>query len=538
MNASALSSRARSASLHLLAGWLALAAASDRLAAQTPTTVWELDLNGDDLTDVSRIRTEWVEFVGGGWAGSMIPITFSIDSLITGGGSGLLDPPAALTTNDLVTVDAGPGAAWVTRLNLYASGPWQPPSEPPPVFTKLPYVGVRVATPDGPHTAWIHTDDWRRFGYQPRPGEPIGVGSWPSPPPPLPNESLRYLSVDLDGSGIDFVVRVRDWTNDTTGLQGVSVGLTNRAVFRVLVTPGSLDGATVPFAWPPPDGTVIPVTAPAPAQWQTTPAAILILEERRNARGDVLLSVGPLAGRADTLVAVRSSQGPGWFRFNRDFRLIAQDFTGATCGEPPRQADETARQRFDLDGDGRIEYVTVTAERRAYHPLGGTWYGWRSKVLHPVGHVRRSGAGFAEGDFIACDAVTPDDWVSEAVTLRLEEGALDWGPQTTVYEEILGLQFENENGLHAAWLRPSDGESAYEPRPGTGLRAGEVPRSLWAGLSGQSIIVTWNVSLSQEVLESAGHLPPGDWERHPGVIRGRAVLPLEGASRFFRLAQP
>ncbi|MBE7504619.1 MAG: hypothetical protein HS113_30865 [Verrucomicrobiales bacterium] len=468
----------------------------------------------------------------------MIYERYYLDTLVAGGESALLDPPSRLAPNDLVTVDAGPGAAWVSRLDISLS-PGQPFSGPLPLFNKLPYVGVRVAAPDGTHTAWINVNDRRVFGYQSQPGEPIRVGSRPAPPPPLPHESLRYLSIDLDGGGIDFVVRVREWTNAVTGVEGVSAVLTNRADFSVLVTQGWLEGAAVSFAWPPPDGTVVPVTAPAPASWQTTPAHIIILEERRNAGGDLLLRAGPLAGVSDTLVAVRSSQARGWFRFNRDFKLIAQDFTGAACGEPPRQAYERTRQRFDLDGDGRIEYVTVTAERWAYDHMEGA-YGWRSQALHPVGHVRRSGAGFEKGDVIGCDAVTPADWVSEAVTLRLEEGALDsgWGPQTTVYDKILGLQFGNENGLHAAWLRPSDGESAYEPRPGTGLRAGEVPRSLWAGVSGQSIIVTWNASLSQEVLESAGHLSPGDWDRHPGVIRGRAVLPLEGASRYFRLAQP
>jgi hypothetical protein len=258
------------------------------------TVLWAHDFDGDGLPDVSHVEATWAELMGGGWPGRMVPIWFEGGLLVAGPGAALLDPPAALTTSDFVTLDPGPDGIWVAQLTLWKQ--FQATGGPaPPFWSEGPYVGVRFTAPDGPHLAWVNLGDAGDFGWQPTPGAPIRVGEKPAPPPPPEHESVRLVSIDLNGGGLDFVLRVRQWTNVVTGVTGTSAVLTNRAEFHVLVMPGEIAGEPVWFPWPLAEGVIPPTDPSPPASWRGAPTEVWLFAEQRDAQGKVLSRAGPLS---------------------------------------------------------------------------------------------------------------------------------------------------------------------------------------------------------------------------------------------------
>ena len=516
-----------------------------RLDAQT-TPLWTLDLNRDSLVDVSLSQDSVEECGPWGWNGKYVCVQWHRQSLLARGAGALLDCSQALRRNDEVSLHPTPGATWKSALTLYHDGyhGWGP------VFTNLPYVGLRLVAPDGPHLAWIRMDAaWRvsDFGWQPQPGEPIRVGDKPALPPPADGESFSLISADLDGGEIDCVLRVRWWTNLVSGASGLSAVLTNRTGLEVLSVPGFVEGTPVWFPWPVPEGGVIPTNPVKVASWRTPAAGVVLLEERRDAQGALSLRTGPLANRTDLVVAVRRADRPdiltGWLRFSCDFKLLGQGLCAAGCavGEPPPQPNEIGRTRWDLDGDERIEYVSISYQVRQYQPLGGYVSVTEWTTLVPLGQARiLGGAGLSANALIALEPAQPLRWLTNGVRLRLLSDTVPpvYPPETDAFDGYLGLRYETASGVHLAWLRPADNSYAFEPRPGRALPAGLVPKYLWAAIEEGEVVVSWNRTLSNHVLEATAGLPGGDWQAVTVPVRGRVALPLAEAARYFRLALP
>ncbi|CAG0991543.1 hypothetical protein ARNL5_03279, partial [Anaerolineae bacterium] len=154
------------------------------------TTVWARDFNGDGLSEVSRIEGTWIEYVGGGWPGRLVPITVQGAYLQAAAGAALWSPATPLTTNDRVSPTLSEGGYWFEIVSIWR----ELMGEPLPPFDPVgPYVGVRFVARDGQHAAWVNLDDPADFGWQPEPGAAIRVGDKPEPPP-APPEILKQPS--------------------------------------------------------------------------------------------------------------------------------------------------------------------------------------------------------------------------------------------------------------------------------------------------------------------------------------------------------
>jgi hypothetical protein len=519
---------------------LGLVLASQPLGADT-TTVWTLDLNHDGLTDVSRIRVSVVVFVPFPMGGGIYENHVNDSLLVTGGGA-LLDVLAPLTTNDVLSLNPGTGAHWEPSLLLYTTDGY-------PVFTNLPYVAVRFPAGDGTHLGWLKLSsawDLSDFGWQPEPDAPIRVGDKPSAPG-TEDESVRLIPADLDNGGIDFVLRVRAWTNRVSGIRGVSAVLTNRLGFEVLSLPGRVDGQPVWFPWPAREGLPIPTQPPAAASWQAPEGGVVLFEERRDAQEGVMMRTGPLADRGELVIGVRRRDAPdrlvGWLRYSDKFTFLGQDLRGPSycVGEPATLEREVTRERWDLNGDGPIEFVIVSCEDSMWSWVLGDTVENRWSTLFPLRQARLlSGAGLAPGTPISLAPVGSGQWVTNSVDLWFVATAFASGQVlgSNVFAGVLGLYFTMEDGIHLAWTRPEDGTSAFEPRPGVPLPAGVAPTSVGAAVEDGELVLYWNPSLSDHVLEATPSMPAPDWQSVNGQTPGRTVVPLAGDSRFFRLAAP
>jgi hypothetical protein len=341
---------------------------------------------------------------------------------------------------------------------------------------------------------------------------------------------------DLDGGGPDVVLRVRWWTNLTSGVTGVSAVLTNRAGFKALVVPrdesgaeGTVDGAPAWFPWPVPEEMLIPAHPPPPASWQGSPAAVVLFQETRDAQGQLLSSVGPLARQDAVQIAVRAAGSAGgrkgWVRFSRDFQLVGQDFSESPGGEPPPQPHESSRVHWDLNGDGWLDFVWVFCAHGSYDPLMGRFIGRSWTSLYPLRHSRILSRGLPVNAPISLTPAAPDEWQTGGVTLRYEAYFPMTEFESSEFPGLVGLRFEGDDGTHLAWLRPGDDKFAFEPRPGVPLPAGAVPRTLAAAKSDDELVLSWNRSLSGLVLESASKLEPAAWQPVPVETAGRRRCP-------------
>lgn len=522
--------------LSLLA--LGLGLGSPRLGADT-TIVWTLDLNHDGLTDVSRVRVSVVVFVPFPMGGGVYEDHINDSLLVTGGGA-LLDVPAPLTTNDVVSLNPAAGAHWESRLLLYTT-------DGDPVFTNLPYVAVRFPAGDGTHLGWIKLSnawDVSDFGWQPEPDAWLRVGDKP-PATPAEDESVRLIPSDLDGGGIDFVLRVREWTNRVSGIRGVSAVLTNRLGFEVLSLPGEVDGQPVWFPWPAREGLPIPTEPPAAASWQAPEAGVVLFEERRDAQEGFITRTGPLADRHELVIGVRRRDAPdrlvGWLRYSDEFTVLGQDLRGPSycVGEPATLDREVTRERWDMNGDGPIEFVMVSCEDSLWSWVLGDTVENRWSTLFPLRQARLlSGAGLAPGTPLSIAPAGTGQWVTNAGELRRVATAFASGQVlgSNVFAGVLGLCFSMEDGIHLAWTRPEDGTSAFEPRAGVPLPAGITPLSIGAAVRESELVVTWNRSLSSYALETTTSFEPPHWQRVSPTTPGRLVVTPIERSRFYRLA--
>ncbi len=507
------------------------------------TTVWLRDLDRDGVSEVSRVEGTWIEYIGGGWPGTMVPITVRGAYLQAAAGAALWSPATPLTTNDVLSPNATQGGYWLEQITL--SRQLMPTGEPMPPFEPVgPYVGVRFIAPDGQHVAWVNLQDPDDCGWQPEPGAAIRVGDRPAPPPAPENESSRLTQIDLNGGGLDFVLRTRWRTNVATGVTRTMVTLTNRAGFEVLVTPAEVATGTVWFPLSLTEGFFPPSLPAPPAVWRGAPATVLLFDEERDEEGNVLARAGPLAARLEVVVTVRdqtlSPACTGWIRISRNFEVLAHDLSGGTVGEPARQAYEDRRTRWDVNGDGQVDFVTVVNRQGQFDYLG-IWNGTAWTELVPLRHTR-----LLSGDYLTATAaitVVPVDgrsWSNIGMTLDRTPSPGDPDPSHYLSrsEGYLGLRLDIASGIHLAWFRPSDDSFAFEPRPATALFAGAVPESLWAFTNVGLLAVSWNAALTNQVIESTVRLDPPDWQAIGvgGQKPGRAVLPLEGDRRFFRLA--
>lgn len=512
---------------------LALGPASGQVKAQR-NVLQALDFNGDGLTDLRVVYEKQVFDHSVYWLFTYLEAQ---------GANRLLASRVRLSTNDLVTLDPGPGSAWQPRLDLWCT------AEYVPVFTNLPYVGVRFEAADGNHLGWLHVKGDREvsdYGWQPQPGQPIRVGDKPVAAPGS-DEWVQTTAVDLDGGGIDFVLRVRRWTNLVAGVVGTAALLTNRAGFEVLAVPGVVEGKAVWHPWPAPEGYLISPTPPSGVTWAWPTAGAVLLEERRSLEGALLERAGPLAGGQATTVVVRSGTGGGgWLEFGGDATLRAQYFEALprAVGEPPPQPGEFERLRWDLNQDGRVEFVHVRRAEEGYAPgPGGGGWSSRQEELHPIGLARTLGRpGLTANDTLTASAPTGRVWQSTNLLLSSDVTYPGGGGGSYRFAGLLGLRFESAAGVHLAWAS-RDGVCAFEPRPGVPVRVGVIPKSLGAVVSGNQLELFWNRSLTNHQLVSAASLDAPVWQPVPLESPGRAeqalaVVGESSASRFFRLVLP
>jgi hypothetical protein len=271
-----------------------------------------------------------------------------------------------------------------------------------------------------------------------------------------------------------------------------------------------------------------------------------LFAEQRDAQGKVLSRAGPLASQSEVEVTVmtqvQADRRTGWIRIGQGFGVLAQDFSNTTTGEPPRQAHESSRERWDINGDGQVDYVTVVCMDGRYDPFMG-WIGTTWADLLSLRHTQvLSGDGLPAGALITLEPSAPRSWSTSGVRLSRSSNQ-PWDPGqggdpsqgSTQYTGILGLRLETASGVHLAWMSPLDKSFGFEPRPRTPLYAGLVPESVGAFLNEGRCTVSWNGSLTNFVLESTPSLEPSDWRAVSVPTPGRAVLRLDAGARFFRL---
>lgn len=503
------------------------------------TTVWARDFNEDGIIEISRVQGTWIEYTGGGWPGTLVPITVQGAYLRASPGAALWSPTTPMASNDVLSPDMTQGGYWLEQISLWKQ--LMPSGEPMPPFELVgPYVGARFIAPDGQHAAWINLENPDDAGWQPEPGAALRVGDKPVPPPAPENESSRLTQIDLNGGGLDFVLRTRCWTNVASGMTGTTVTLTNRPGFKVLVSPTAVARQPAWFPFPVTEGFFPPTNPPSPASWQTPPITVLLFDEQRDKNGNILACVGPLARQPDIVVTVLdhnlSYTRTGWIRIRQDFEVIAHDLSSGTVGEPPRQTYEDQRERWDINGDGQVDFVTIQSKDGTYDHFMG-WIGTTWTDLLPLRHTQR-----LSGDYLPPNAVIPIEpadastWSSHGVMLDRTPPLGDPDPSHYLWrsEGYLGLRLKIVSGVHLAWFRPSDNSFAFEPRPGTALSAGVVPKSVWAAVSDGGLNLLWNHSLSNCVIESTTTLEPPNWQVVNGATSPHEIKPT-AAQRYYRL---
>ncbi|MCB1127436.1 MAG: hypothetical protein KDM81_13150, partial [Verrucomicrobiae bacterium] len=372
------------------------------------------------------------------------------------------------------------------------------------------------------------------------PGGSLTVGE--KPPVPPGSESTIFVPVDLTGSGdLDFLLSVWHGTNAITGVVRTSAVLINDPGYEVLAVPGTVEETPVWFPWPVPDRSLIPSNPSSPAAWRSGADGLVLLESEVGVEGHVLSAVGPLADREELFVAFRriedSRLRSGWLRLDGEAHLTEQGFDDGiyvVLGEPlPRwsHVGEVGELRttnmIDVNRDGLTDFVMRSFEAMGY---GG------SEWIEPLRRAKVARPGYEPGDAIGPFAAGPAAWSSDGVTVW------DCCEHPFVFSGFLGLWFEAQDGGHFAWWFGEwpfefPPEIAYEPRPGVPIIAGEVPLALGSWVTDGDLVLSWNAQLEDHALQSTPSLEHPIWTDVSAVGKGRAVLPLDGVARFFRLLQ-
>ena len=390
---------------------------------------------------------------------------------------------------------------------------------------------------------------------------------WGGPQPVTESESL--VAIHLGPSHItDFVVVVRAWTNHVSGEVGASATLknwtsgTNASEYEVLAEPGTAGGQTVWLGYPLREGALFPASPPSPVQWIPVSEGVVLNDSRSLPGVTEPVGVGPLARKATVTIGLRrpgASSRPGWLRLNREYQIETAcremaDPVQQVVGEanPIEQSDpqgsvrDYTRQRLDLDGDGIVECLV----RTHYQGDASAQNSTEEDELVPLGETAiLTGPPFLSGEPIPLESAGGRTWQrAPLLTYRFALGIIGPIEQYRIATPI-GLQFVAAGGVRTAWLQlwrgsdryygwfyPGGSAMAYEPRPGVPTNAGETPASLWASAQGDLLSVQWNPALNDWNLKTASVLPTSEWTATTSATPGRAMLPLDGAARFCRLA--
>ncbi|MBE7499034.1 MAG: WD40 repeat domain-containing protein [Verrucomicrobiales bacterium] len=482
-------------------------------------------------------------------------------------GNDVLSPEVPLRLGNWIPAPNDPLAQWRSDgVGLFSFSPGGPPSGLL-AQTNTAYVGVRFQTAQGLRSGWVKVGANPDTGWQPQADTPIRVVDQPGPPPVTESESL--VAIHLGPSHItDFVVVVRAWTNLVSGEVGASATLknwvsgTNSSEYEIVGEPGTAGGEPVWLGYPLREGALFPTQLPTPAQWVLASEGVVLNDSRSLPGVTEPVGVGPLARKATVTIGLRrpgASSRPGWMRLNREYQLEAAcpemaDVIQQVVGEanPIEQSDhqgsvrDFTRQRLDLDGDGIVECLV----RTHYQSDASAQNSTEEDELVPLGETAiLTGSPFLLGEPIPMESAGGRTWQrAPLLTYRFALGFIGPVEQYRVATPI-GLQFVAAGGVRLAWLQlwrgsdryygwfyPGGSAMAYEPRSGVPLNAGEVPNSLWASAQGDLLSVQWNPALNDWNLETASVLPTSEWTATTSATPGRAILPLDGAARFCRLA--
>ena len=527
----------------LAMAWSSTASASPPVSADV--VVAQFDLNNDGIVDFDLRVTTW-QFQGGTWKVQYW--------LMPRAGNAHLDPGSLLSPGALVPPQPSAPANWdPSAVNI---GTYGGPPDPADVFTTNTdyYVGVRFAAVDGPHLGWLKLTHPSWFsvvgsasGWQPAVDTAIAVGQQPALLPPGPSAWATELPLSVDPrDAIDFLYRVRLWTNQTTGVVGLSARLAPMSGLQTLVSTGQLEGQPALFAAGLTQGTMIPKVPPTNTVWQAGTNEIVLLEQWRPPQTNVFLEAGPLAEQREIYVAVSEGNGygAGWIRFGQGPKLIGAGFSAywfPVAGEPSPQHGETQAGYLDINGDGLVDYTLRKTNYWRYAMGAGQLSGY-DQLLIPVGdnEVLMDGNYVAVGVTNVSNPLTlPFHWASPEVVLAgvvvTSEGVQ---PYTAVNGPI-ACRFATAQGKVVGFLMPT----AYSWDAGTTLTpvftqppaSSQPTPQMYADWGYGRLTISWDAPLAGYTLEWSPTLSPPAW-----TVIGQAgptwlAVPADAGNGFFRL---
>jgi len=440
------------------------------------TVVSSIDLNGDQLVDFEIHHDIWMVWTvsGGGWYEHFGDVDVDQYRLGAKGTNVFLETGALLGPGDAVALQPSGTNSWSgDPVNLLIP---VVPLEGWPGMSTVAYVGVRFAAVDGEHVGWLHFTNQAVLSdsaWQPALGSSILVGEHPQAGPPPQTGWTTELPISADPKGtLDFLYRTRQWTNETTGVVGLSVRLLPTSGLQVLSAPGQIDGQAALFPVTLPGHLVIPFPAPEGAAWQSTTNDLVLLERSGKPGASGFSQVGPLAQALPVYLAVATATGDalGWLRFDQNLMVSASGFGVRVVGEPtPAPGEvETTVKLVDINTDGLIDFVIrdyccfrYGSSATILVPVGS------NQILmtnHPPASLTESYVPDAPEGFFPSLPVEASDliatgpsnfWRQAKITLtEYAPGGYGEGSQGFRVEGLLGVRFATTRGDELGFVSP------------------------------------------------------------------------------------
>jgi hypothetical protein len=212
----------------------------------------------------------------------------------------------------------------------------------------------------------------------------------------------------------------------------------------------------------------------------------------------------------------------------------------------------------DIDGDGQIDIVELVEIFPFSPTINEVFYNIGTKESAYLLKGRSNSGGVAKGDrisasgFAISDLLNLQDYVAE----NLPSGwvyLLSSSPNSLVRNTnvFFGVRLDRDDGHHFGWVqlsRPDSGittaftitDYGYNPVPGEAIQAGLPPSlpQIATEMTTDGLRLSWSSALIGWNLQSAESLRlPVQWN-DLGSGATNAIIPLEGATRYFRLIKP
>ncbi len=499
--------------------------------------VAQFDLNNDGIVDFELRVSTWQ------FEGAPVAVQYW---LVPRGGNAYLDAGSSLQPGALVPLQPSAPASWdPAALNIGTYGGTPDPAD---LFTTNTdyYVGVRFAAVDGPHLGWLKLTHpsvlsvvGSASGWQPAVDTALAVGQQPTPPPPGPSPWATELPLNVDSrDAIDFLYRVRLWTNQTTGVVGLSARLVPVSGLQTLVSPGQLEGQPALFAASLTQGAMIPKVPPTNTVWQAGTNEIVLLEQWRPPQTNVFLEAGPLAEQREIYVAVSKGDGTGagWIRFGQGPKLTGTGFSASwfpVAGEPSPQPGETQAGYLDINGDGLVDYALRTTNFLADQPSGPP-LSMSQEILIPIAanQVLVSGTNVAAAVTNVSDPLIPPfHWASREALLVTIQPQLGPSPAGPVAVRFASAQGWLVGFVVEIWFPKISVQPLFVGPPAV---AQPTPQ-MYADWGYGRLTISWDAPLAGYTLEWSPTLSPPTW-----TVIGQAgptwlAVPADAGNGFFRL---